>query len=125
MQDMGSKERKSEVIAVDVVEEQTGEDFHLLIAVAMAEKSQIEGEESNMSYSLRIYGNDKPAKSYLEQALFAIEDSCQIISLSNPPMQISHLKKAAGGFFIGINRRDNTPVHSGRRVATVYRDTIR
>ncbi|KAF7724748.1 hypothetical protein EC973_000776 [Apophysomyces ossiformis] len=94
---LGLEAGKSEIIAVDVVEDHVDHTAHLLIAVALVEKLETEGEGSNMSYSLRIYGSDTPAKPYLEQTLFTIQDSCQIIPLSNPPMQISHLKLAHDG----------------------------
>lgn len=53
------------------------------------------GDDSeDLSYSLRIYGNNtnSDTKPFLEQALFAIGDSSQIIPLVAAPMQISHVQ---------------------------------
>lgn len=49
-------------------------------------------ESEELSYSLRIYGNNTDTKPFLEQALFAIGDSSQIIPLVAAPMQISHVQ---------------------------------
>ncbi|CAO0799587.1 unnamed protein product [Mucor circinelloides] len=90
---LGLEAGKSEVIAIDAVESLVDDKISLFVALAVAEKSEEEeSEDSSLSYSLRIYGNDRETKPFLEQALFALGDSSQIIPLSSPPMQISHVQ---------------------------------
>ncbi|KAG2215170.1 hypothetical protein INT46_001446 [Mucor plumbeus] len=89
---LGLEAGKSEVIAIDAVESSVDDKISLFVALAVAEKSEEDNEELSLSYSLRIYGNDAETKPFLEQALFAIGDSCQIIPLSSAPMQISHVQ---------------------------------
>ncbi|GAA5815474.1 hypothetical protein MFLAVUS_008986 [Mucor flavus] len=87
---LGLEAGKSEVIAIDAVEETCDDKIKLLVALAVAEKTEEDSEE--LSYSLRIYGNTSDTKPFLEQALFAIGDSSQIIQLNAAPMQISHVQ---------------------------------
>ncbi|CEP14747.1 hypothetical protein [Parasitella parasitica] len=92
---LGLEAGKSEVIAIDAVESSLDDKISLFVALALAEvckSEEEEGEESSFSYSLRIYGNNAETKPFLEQALFAIGDSSQIIPLSSAPMQISHVQ---------------------------------
>ncbi|CAO3608654.1 unnamed protein product [Mucor fragilis] len=95
---LGLEAGKSEVIAIDAVESNVDDKISLYVALAVAEKSEEEeSEDGSLSYSLRIYGNDTETKPFLEQALFAIGDSSQIIPLSSAPMQISHAQISING----------------------------
>ncbi|KAI8986427.1 hypothetical protein BDB01DRAFT_785614 [Pilobolus umbonatus] len=89
---LGLEAGKSELIAIDAVEESHENDIKLLLALAVAEKVEGNAKDSNLAYSLRIYGNKENTKPFLEQALFDIGDTVQIIPLSAAPMQISHLE---------------------------------
>ncbi|KAI9470838.1 MAG: hypothetical protein EXX96DRAFT_370372 [Benjaminiella poitrasii] len=105
---LGLEVGKSEVIAIDAVEATIDDKIKLFIALAVAEKIEEEEdhhhhhhyhhhnqaeESANVSYSLRIYGNtNSETKPFLEQALFEIGDSSQIIPLNDAPMQISHVQ---------------------------------
>ncbi|KAF1798074.1 hypothetical protein FB192DRAFT_1397602 [Mucor lusitanicus] len=90
---LGLEAGKSEVIAIDAVESGVDDKISLFVALAVAEKSEEEeSEDASLSYSLRIYGNDTETKPFLEQALFAIGDTSQIIPLASAPMQISHVQ---------------------------------
>lgn len=53
---------------------------------------ETENEEISLSYSLRIYGNALNTKPFLEQVLFDIKESSQVIPLSAAPMQITHVQ---------------------------------
>ncbi|KAL9559228.1 hypothetical protein MBANPS3_000545 [Mucor bainieri] len=95
---LGLEAGKSEVIAIDAVESSVDDKISLFVALAVAEKAEEEeGEDAALSYSLRIYGNNTETKPFLEQALFAIGDSSQIIPLSSAPMQISHVQITING----------------------------
>lgn len=85
---LGLEAGKSEVIAIDAVEATMDDKIKLFIALAVAEKSE---DDADISYSLRIYGN-RETEPFLEQALFSIGDSTQIIPLTSAPMQISHVQ---------------------------------
>lgn len=89
---LGLEAGKSEVIAIDAVEETRDGKIKILVALAVAEKAEEDGDETNLTYSLRIFGNSSETPPFLEQALFAIGESSQIIPLYAPPMQISHVK---------------------------------
>ncbi|KAL0135896.1 hypothetical protein V8B55DRAFT_1551360, partial [Mucor lusitanicus] len=95
---LGLEAGKSEVIAIDAVESGVDDKISLFVALAVAEKSEEEeSEDASLSYSLRIYGNDTETKPFLEQALFAIGDTSQIIPLASAPMQISHVQISING----------------------------
>ncbi|CAO3702604.1 unnamed protein product [Rhizopus stolonifer] len=53
---------------------------------------EMENEETCLSYSLRIHGNTPNTKPFLEQVLFDIDKSSQIIPLTAAPMQITHVE---------------------------------
>ncbi|KAI7900813.1 uncharacterized protein BX663DRAFT_488127 [Cokeromyces recurvatus] len=95
---LGLEAGKSEVIAIDAVEATINDKIKLFIALAVAEKIGEEEEQqtedsTNLSYSLHIYGNmNSDTKPFLEQALFEIGNSSQIIPLHAAPMQISHVQ---------------------------------
>ncbi|KAI8370823.1 hypothetical protein EDC96DRAFT_94264 [Choanephora cucurbitarum] len=90
--DVGLVSGQSEVIAIDAVESMGSDHkIKLLLCLAVAEKSDQERMEPSYSYSLRIYGNKPDTKPFLEQALHSIGDTCQTISLTSAPMQITHV----------------------------------
>ncbi|KAG0738814.1 hypothetical protein G6F57_010710 [Rhizopus arrhizus] len=89
---LGLEAGRSEVIAIDAVEETIDGKIKILLALAVAEKVETENEEISLSYSLRIYGNALNTKPFLEQVLFDIKESSQVIPLSAAPMQITHVQ---------------------------------
>ncbi|KAI8381032.1 uncharacterized protein BYT42DRAFT_289604 [Radiomyces spectabilis] len=95
---LGLEAGKSEIISIDVVEEHRHDKIRFMLAVAVAEKADTDNDDTGLSFSLRIYGHDIFAKPYLEQTLFELEKSCQVIPLLHAPMQICHtsIKDAEG-----------------------------
>ncbi|KAL0090786.1 hypothetical protein J3Q64DRAFT_1707039 [Phycomyces blakesleeanus] len=88
---VGLEAGKSEVIAMDVFEEHSDKS-RFVVALAVAEKYDTENQETQVSYSLRFYGHQHAPKSFLEQTLFGLGESSQIIPLTYPPMQLSHVQ---------------------------------
>ncbi|KAL4210206.1 hypothetical protein AB4K20DRAFT_1969538 [Rhizopus microsporus] len=90
---LGLEAGRTEVIAIDCVEEKTGDEIKTLLALAIAEKVDVENEETGLLYNIRLYKHTSSLKNpFLEQALFNICKSSQVIPLSAAPMQISHVQ---------------------------------
>ncbi|CAO3625427.1 unnamed protein product [Cunninghamella blakesleeana] len=81
---------KSEVISIDAVELRDNDETRIVVALALAQKTDTDNELSGVAYSLQFYGHDKLAKPYLEQTLANIGSSSQIIHLNSAPMHLLH-----------------------------------
>ncbi|GAB5591260.1 hypothetical protein Unana1_06160 [Umbelopsis nana] len=98
---LGIETGKLEIISVDAFEQTMEDDFgtqpkNMIICITTAERST----DGNLStnFELRVYGASRKAYPYLEQTLFHIAGSCQLIKVDAAPMQLNHvsIKQADG-----------------------------
>ncbi|RUS17014.1 hypothetical protein BC937DRAFT_90532 [Endogone sp. FLAS-F59071] len=97
---------KLEIISVDAFERTVDRGFHMVtnFIIAITTFNQTSGsrtttilEDEYKSYSLQIYGASIAPSAYLEETLFKIGGSCQIINLKAAPMQLSHTTVTLNG----------------------------
>ncbi|KAI9282847.1 hypothetical protein BC943DRAFT_362376 [Umbelopsis sp. AD052] len=91
---LGIETGKLEIISVDAFEHVIEDNLgglakNMVVCITTAERSSEENPSTN--YELRIYGGSRKAAPYLEQTLFNIVGTCQLIKVDSAPMQLNHV----------------------------------